>query len=766
MGDPTRLEPPPVAKLPPRIGKYKILETLGEGGMGVVCLAYQTEPVRRRVALKLIKLGMGTKQVIARFESERQALAVMNHPNVAKVFDAGVTQDGRSYFVMEYVPGIPITQYCNTHRLGVEARLRLFMKVCEAIQHAHQNSIIHRDIKSSNVLVSAEGDKPIPKVIDFGVARAVKQPLTESTLFTEHGQLIGTPEYMSPEQAEMSGLEVDTRTDIYSLGVLLYELMTGSLPIQPGRLRRLALEEIRRQIREEDPPKPSTRLTTQADHTALVASQRHTDPKSLLRELRGDLDWITMKAMEKDRTRRYPTASELAADIRRHLRHEPVLAGPPSTAYRMKKFIRRHQVGVGAGLAVGISLILGIAGITTMAVIASQQRTGALKAKADTEAINAFLSDMLKSADPSQSGRDVKVAEVLGKAAAKVDSDFASRPEIKAALHDTIGTTYWTLGLYEEAEAQLESGVDIRRRVLGPEHADTLDSQNSLAVILKYQGRLADAEPLYRRTLEAMRRTLGIEDRATLSSINNLAVLLRNLDKLDEAETLHREALGTLRRVLGPEDPDTLNSMSNLALTLRDQDKLDEAERLARESLETRRRVQDEEHPSTLQAMNALAAVLASRGELVEAERLDRRTLETAHRVFGPKHLYTLVSMNSLAGVYSQQDRDGEARPLYEAAVEGARGTLPYLHWRTGEFLDGYGACLTRLKRYDVGEAALLEAHEILNQRLGTRHRLTINAIRHLITLYEDLGDADKAAAWQAKQPVAEPPTKRQSQDQ
>ena len=340
--------PGSIQEIPKQFGNYKILEVLGEGGMGIVYLAEQTKPIRRRVALKLVKLGMDTNQVIARFETERQALALLDHPNVAKVFDAGATEQGRPFFVMEHVAGVPITEYCDIHRLSTPERLELFMQVCNAVQHAHQKGIIHRDLKPSNVLVAVHGEESIPKVIDFGVAKATEQHLTERTVFTEQGQLIGTPEYMSPEQAEMTALDIDTRTDIYSLGVMLYQLIAGVLPFEPEELRRAGFAEIQRVIREQEPPKPSTRLSSLGDESGTVARKRRTDRASLAKQLRGDLDWITMTAMEKDRTRRYASATDFAADLRRHLNHEPVVASPPSTTYRMKKFVRRNRGLVGA----------------------------------------------------------------------------------------------------------------------------------------------------------------------------------------------------------------------------------------------------------------------------------------------------------------------------------------------------------------------------------------------------------------------------------
>jgi serine/threonine protein kinase len=331
---------------PRQIGPYKILEHLGEGGMGIVYLAEQTEPFKRRVALKLIKLGMDTRQVIARFESERQALAMMSHQNVARALDAGATERGRPYFVMEYISGIPITDYCDRHQLETRQRLELFVSVCQAIQHAHQKGIIHRDIKPSNVLVMLEDGQPMPKVIDFGVAKATGRDLTEKTLFTAQGELIGTPDYMSPEQAEMTALNVDTRTDIYSLGVLLYELLVGVRPFDPQTLGAAGFAEIQRIIRETEPKRPSTRLSTLGDDSNAMSHRRQTEVRDLVRSLRGDLDWITMKALEKNRTLRYASASEFAADIERHLNDQPVMATPPSTFYWLRKLVRRRKVAI------------------------------------------------------------------------------------------------------------------------------------------------------------------------------------------------------------------------------------------------------------------------------------------------------------------------------------------------------------------------------------------------------------------------------------
>lgn len=367
-----------------RIGPYKLLRILGEGGCGIVYLTEQQHPVKRRVALKLVKPGMDTKQVIARFEAERQALALLDHPNIAHVFDAGTTEAGRPYFAMEYIKGVPINEHCDRERLAIEDRLKLFGQVCDAVHYAHQKGIIHRDIKPSNIMVTIYENRPLPVVIDFGVAKAIARSLTEQTLFTEQGQLIGTPEFMSPEQAEMTNLDIDTRSDIYSLGVLLYELLTGALPFDPAKLREAAIGEIQRIVREEEPPRPSTRLRgVSGEESTRLAHRRRTDVHSLKRQLQGDLDWIITKALEKDRTRRYDSAAELRADIKRHLNSEPVHAGPPTVSYKLHKFVRRHRIGVIAASLIVAALVSGVILAAYGLIQAQRERDRAIEAKAE-----------------------------------------------------------------------------------------------------------------------------------------------------------------------------------------------------------------------------------------------------------------------------------------------------------------------------------------------------------------------------------------------
>ncbi len=622
---------------PGRLGPYRLLELIGEGGMGEVWLAEQLEP-RRKVAIKVIKAGMDTKQVVARFESERQALALMDHPAIAKVFDGGSTPEGRPYFVMEYVAGVPITEHCDTHKLSTTARLELFTEVCEGVQHAHQKAIIHRDLKPSNILVSLVDGKAQPKIIDFGIAKATGYRLTEKTLFTELGAIIGTPEYMSPEQADLTGQDVDTRTDVYSLGVLLYQLLTGELPFGSRDLRSSSYEELRRKLREVEPPRPSTKLSTLGDGAALTAKCRSTDPGALRHQLEGDLDAITMKALEKERARRYGTPSEFAADIGRHLRNEPVQARPPSVAYRVGKYVQRHRVGVGA--AVGLAVLL-VSFAVLMAIQARQtalqrDRANAERDRADrerqaSEKVSAFLANMLgtlkpealgtalwkdlhqgvattrrsrgasdqevakaiasldedlRGVSPTQTALHLLDAQVLDRAGKTVEREMGSDPRTAGSLEFTLGKTYRNLGLYKQAEEHARRAVEIRRRAFGVENLDTLQAMNILAVVYYYEANYGEAEKLDQETLVAKRRMLGPEHPETLQSMNNLAIVYDAEGRYDEALKLDQETLDVKRRVLGPDHPDTLNSMNNLGVVYFDKGDYEKCEELMREVLE------------------------------------------------------------------------------------------------------------------------------------------------------------------------------------
>jgi serine/threonine protein kinase len=514
------------------IGPYKLLAQIGEGGMGLVFMAEQTRPVRRRVALKVLKPGMDTRQVVARFEAERQALALMDHPNIARIHDAGTTSSGRPYFVMELVRGVPITEFCDQRRLTTRQRLGLFVTVCQAVQHAHQKGVIHRDLKPSNVLVTLHDTVAVPKVIDFGIAKATTGPLTERTLFTHFAQMVGTPLYMSPEQAEMNGLDVDTRSDVYSLGVLLYELLTATTPFEGEALKKVGLDEMRRIIREEEPPTPSRRLSTlDVQACSTVSDRRGVDGRRLPKLLRGELDWVVMQALEKDRDRRYESASALAADVQRYLNDEAVAACPPSAGYRLRKYVRRNRRVLATLGVIAAALIVASLISTRQAVIArdvqrqaeaDRDRAEAAEGRATTEAaiaraVSNFLQDdLLREVDsdplfPGESMGDTKltVKEALDRAAAKIGDRFKDQPLVEAAVRTAIGEAYHRLTESGSAVSHLERALALRRAVLGAGHPDTRASMERLAIVYYWVARYAESIALGQQLLNDARRRLG-----------------------------------------------------------------------------------------------------------------------------------------------------------------------------------------------------------------------------------------------------------------
>jgi eukaryotic-like serine/threonine-protein kinase len=659
------------------VGPYRLIQLLGEGGMGEVWRAEQTEPFHRTVALKLIKAGMDTKAVVARFDSERQALALMEHPNIAKVFDAGATPAGRPYFVMEYVPGLAITEYCDQHRLTIQQRLELFMQVCEGVQHAHQKAIIHRDLKPSNVLVEEVDKKPVPKIIDFGLAKAIGQRLTEITMFTEVGGVVGTPDYMSPEQADRNERNIDTRTDVYSLGVILYELLVGALPFGSQELREAGMEAMLQKIRHQEPLRPSTKIRSLRESSKDSAVKRREEPLSLERHLRGELDWITMKALDKDRTRRYGSPSELAADIQRHLHDQPVLAGPPSATYRSRKFIRRHRFGVGVATAT-VALLIAFA--TTMALQSrriARERDRANREAETSKRVSEFMTGMFKVSDPSQTrGNTVTAREILDKASKDIRTGLSKDPEVQAQMMHVMGGVYDNLGLYPQAQSLFTDAVNIRRGVLGQKNPQTLQSMSRLSGALREQGNYPEAEKLQREALEVQGRVLGPEHPDTLASVSQLAAILYFEGRYSEAEKLGQQSLEGKRRILGPEHPDTLWSTVILASIFFDEGRLADAEKLYHDALEVRRRVLGPDHPDTLSLMDGYATTLAEEHRNDQAEKLLRETLDIRHRVLGPDHRDTLMSMNNLANMLFLEGRYGDAEKLAREALAIQRRVL------------------------------------------------------------------------------------------
>lgn len=766
-----------------QLGPYRLLEKLGEGGFGTVFLAEQEEPIVRQVAVKLLKPGMDTERVVARFELERQALAMMDHPNIARVIDAGATPTGRPYFVMDLVTGAPISEYCDRNELPVEARLELFAQVCNAVQHAHTKGLIHRDIKPSNVLVSTHDGRPHAKVIDFGIAKATAVRPAGEALFTLDGAMVGTPEYMSPEQAEGS-LDIDTRTDVYSLGVLLYELLTGSTPFSTRELQAAGLAEVRRIIREVDPPKPSTRLGHSAQTLATAAAKRQTAPKRLSAVVRGELDWIVMRALEKDRQRRYPTANALATDVQRYLSGEPVVAAPPGAAYRVGKFVRRHRGGVLAASAVAAALVAGAVAFAWQARVARGQRDRAVAAEAQSRTraeelrkVSDFQAAMLAQVDPARAGRlltkevtegferalveagvpeRARVAQgdaftaqwsrvnatdaarnlidvtVLQPAVTAIDTRFADQPAVAAQLRQVLADLYKSLGLYEAAWPLQESALETRRRVLGEEREETLRSLGAKGDLLRAQGKLAEAEPFLRDAVDRCRGVLGEEHPFTLVSINNFAYLLTLQGEHAEAEPLLKEALGKMQRVLGEDHRETLTTQGNLALVLQALGRLEEAEAVYRDSLGRHRRALGEEAPETVIAISNLGYLLIAQGRFVEAEPLVREALEKFRRVLGEEHPDTATAINNLGYVLQYQGKLAEAEPLQREALEKYRRSVGDDHPSTLAAMNNLALLLQDLGRYAEAERTLREALAGRRRALGDEHPDTIATLGNL----------------------------------
>jgi eukaryotic-like serine/threonine-protein kinase len=689
-------------------GRYKLVEPIGEGGMGAVWMAQQTEPVKRLVAVKLIKPGLDSKQVLARFETERQALALMDHPNIAKVLDAGTTDGSspRPFFVMELVKGVHITKYCDEGHLTPRQRLELLVPVCHAIQHAHQKGIIHRDIKPSNVLVALYDDQPVPKVIDFGVAKATGASLTDQTLHTSFGAVVGTVEYMSPEQASFNQLDVDTRSDVYSLGVLLYELLTGNPPFAARELENLDVLEMLRVIREQEPTKPSAKLST-TEMLPTLAANRGTEPAKLTRLLRGELDWIVMKALEKDRGRRYETANGLAMDLQRYLADEPVLAGPPSAAYRLRKFVRRNK---GPVLAVSLLLAVLTAGIvgTTLGMIeafrgrdaaetasraaqiseqdaltsaAAERKANiaASKRAAETQKLFDFLErNILAPPRPEGElggmGHNVSLRDAVVAAMPSVDSDFREHPLIEAKLRSTLGLTFAYLGDERAAADQIDRARTLFTEFLGPHHRETLVCATNLANRYKALGEAAKALKLREETLELEKAHLGPDDPMTLASMSNLADSYHAFLRDAEALKLREETLARHRATLGPHHEDTLHSMHNLAFSYRLLGQYDRSLKLHAEALELQKEKLGPRHSSTLSGMFSLASRYRDVGRFSDAAKLQAETLELRRAHLGPDHPDTLLSMDELASCLADLGRDAEALKLREEIAKRRAG--------------------------------------------------------------------------------------------
>jgi eukaryotic-like serine/threonine-protein kinase len=728
------------------IGRFKLLEQIGEGGCGIVFMAEQEEPVRRQVALKIIKPGMDTKSVIARFEAERQTLALMDHPNIAKIIDAGATETGRPYFVMELVRGVKITEYCDQHSLRTEERLKLFVQVCQAIQHAHQKGIIHRDIKPSNILVTTtlEG-AGLPVVIDFGIAKATtNQRLTDKTLFTALEMLIGTPAYMSPEQAGLASTDIDTRTDIYSLGVLLYELLAGSTPFDTGELLKAGLDEIRRVIREQEPVRPSTRLSklTDADLT-IVAQRRHADAPKLIRAVRGDLDWIAMKALEKDRTRRYETANDMALDVQHYLANEPVSARPPSRLYKLQKAVLRNKllfIGIGVfGLLVVVSLIV-------VSVALARERRSSVKSQQATK----FLEDILNGVGPSFAlGRDTTVVrEILDQTADRLGKEMSNQPAVEAEFGALIGGLFREIGKFDRAEEMDRAALAIRRRQFGSDSPEAAASLNELGLALMSKSKLSEAEAADGEALAIRRRLFGKESALTARSMNDLSCVYREEGRLTEAEPMAREALAIRQRLFGNENLDVADSLRNLCIILGDRGQLAESESMAREVLAIRRKkLRVPDHPEIASALDDVAWAAGRRGKLEEAESLEREALAMRQKLLDPEHPDVAKSLYRVGDRMRQRGNLNESYPVLSAALSMQRKLLGEDSPDVLYTLDSLGLAFAGEGKWPEAEAVHREEVAAWRKRAGNEDPETLFRLRRLGFALEAEGKWPEAEA-------------------
>lgn len=730
-----------------RVGRYRLVEILGEGGFGVVWRAEQTEPMRREVAVKVIKPGMDSRRVVARFEAERQALAVMDHPCIARVLDGGTTgpefeRPGLPYFVMELVRGEPITVYCASRSLPVRARLELFARVCDAVQHAHYKGVVHRDIKPGNVLVASGDGGPIPKVIDFGIAKALSAGAFGGPLLTEQGQMIGTPQYMSPEQVDPSSVDVDARTDVYSLGVLLYELLTGTVPVEAPGVRSRSLYEIQRMILEGEPPRPSTRLAS------LGAGGRE-GSRSEARALRGDLDWIVMKCLEKDRSRRYETAAALGEDVRRHLRDEPVQAGPPSASYRLRKFARRRRAPLAAGAVALLALVAGLALASAGFVQASRERDRARIDAARAERAGAFLAGIFAAMQPeiARTRDTTMLRDLLEGAASRVGAELADEPEVEAEVRHAIAKGYRAIARPDEAERHARRAYELLSRHAGADDPRTLAAGNDLAVALHDLGRLEESRSLYGRVLGAYERTLGTRHRETIATRANLGALLSDLALYDEAAAVYEVAVRDARAGFGEDSEITLNNENNLVSVLVNLGRYDEAERLARSALERARRALGADHPYTAHLLNALGLTLNRQERLEEAEAAFAESLDLARAIFGGDHPVVVSGLTNLGQVRAKLGRLGEARVLLEEAARRGRAVLGDDHYELADVLSNLAGVLHLMGRSEEAAPLLADALRITRLRLGEDDSETILCANNLAAALEKTGEHERAEA-------------------
>ncbi len=729
-----------------RIGHYRLQQRIGEGGFGTVWMAQQIEPIRRQVALKVVKLGMDTDEVLARFEVERQALALMDHPSIARVLDAGATDRGRPYFAMELVRGVPMTRYCDEQNLATRRRLELFCQVCQAVHHAHQKGIIHRDLKPSNVMVTQQDGEPLPKVIDFGIAKATTRRLTEKTVFTQFGVFLGTPEYMAPEQTEISDLDVDTRADVYSLGVLLYELVTGTKPFELRAVLPRGYSELIRVIREEDPPKPSTRIGALGEELGAIAKQRGSNAKRLGKLVEGELDWIVMKAIEKDRRQRYDSAGAFAADVRRHLRDEPLVAGPPTAAYRLRKYVRRHRVAVLTGSLVGAALLIGTV-VSTLGLWSASERAAEAKASAvRAETVVQLLTDMLSAADPSRiEGPHYTVRQLLDDFDAGLGDRLSDQREVQATVHQIMARAYTNLAAFERAEHHADAALAAAEAINGDSDL-VVTALLDRARIDTIRGDYAAATAFLTRAEETWRRPDRAPDVLFARLLSHRAEVARHQNDLERAESWAREAVVLLER-RGGDDPARVTGLLALGHVLETRGDIDEAERTFRQAHAAARGIRGEQHPDTCAALAGVAQLLHKHGRLVEAEVAYRQVLAALRCIYAGPNQPEATTLDGLAAVRSSLGAHDEAEQLVRESLSMRRRLFGDRHEDVATCLDDLSILLARRGKLDEAVPMAEEALSIRRDALGPDDIFVALSLDNTAFVYRLKGEFDRAAS-------------------